>query len=109
MLALEDVLLLLAVGVGVFFIGRMFYREYTARLARTRNPLEQAKERLRLAEMEAEAAKLNERADKIIDGLYADAIDKPAAGPRVAVPDDEADRASDEPPDSIKKGKGHHG
>jgi len=45
-LVIEDILLLLAGGVVVFYIGRMFYRAYLGFQKRRSNPVEEAKERL---------------------------------------------------------------
>lgn len=108
MLALEDLLLLAAVGLGLFFFGRLCWRTYKSMAAKKRNPVEEAKLRLRVAEQEAEAAKINAQADKIVDGLYEDVINETGTGPRV-VSDDEAVQALDEQMDKIEKGKRHHG
>lgn len=105
-LVIEDILLLLAGGVVVFYIGRMFYRAYLGFQKRRSNPVEEAKERLRVAQLEAEAEKINREANKIEEGLYADVLNE--TGPRV-VSDDEAVQALDEQMENIGKGKRHHG
>jgi len=68
MLALEDILL----AVVVLSFGGWFIVRPLLRLVATakRDPVVEAKERLRVAQMDAEAAKLNQQADEILDHLY---------------------------------------
>jgi hypothetical protein len=105
----EDVLFVLVVGTALLLVGRMFYRAYLKWDRAHRNPVEEAKDRLRVAEMEVEAAKLNAQADKIVGGLYEEEINAPRVEMQRVVSDDEAVEALDEQMDKIEKGKRHHG
>ncbi|MCL2451239.1 MAG: hypothetical protein FWD17_20020 [Polyangiaceae bacterium] len=90
---LEDLLLAGVVGViALFAFGPI------ARLAKTapwrrRDPVAEAKERLRVAKLEAEAARLNREADRIYEDMYRHAVDdgrEPDEAPEAEGPAEEA-------------------
>jgi hypothetical protein len=74
---LEDLLLAAAVGVALLVAGVPIVR--LAKLApwRRKDPLAEAEERLRIAKLEAEVARVNRETEKIYEGLYGDALGGP--------------------------------
>ncbi len=70
----EDIWLVLAVGVVLGVIGWPIYRFAVQRPGRKSDPLAEAHERLRVAKMEAEAARVNREAERVYDDLYKDAL-----------------------------------
>jgi hypothetical protein len=76
---LEDLLLAAAVGVALIVAGVPIVR--LAKLApwRRKDPLAEAQERLRIAKLEAEVARVNRETEKIYEGLYGDALGDPHA------------------------------
>jgi hypothetical protein len=71
---LEDILLVAVIGIGVLLIGAPLYRFWRAAPWRRRDPVAEARERLRVATLEAEAARINRQAEKVYDDLYAEAL-----------------------------------
>lgn len=71
----EDILLLLGLGAGVFFIGIPLYKIVRIILPQKRDPVKEAKQRVEVARADAEAAKLNKEAEKIYEELYSDVLD----------------------------------
>lgn len=69
---LEDILLFLLIGGGVFLIGIPFYKLIRAVVPNRRNPVQEAKERLEQARLELEAAKVNKEVEKVYENLYSD-------------------------------------
>jgi hypothetical protein len=104
---LEDILLAVALGVVVLMVGRPILRLIKAAPSRPKDPLAEAQERLRLAKLEAEAARVNREAEKIYEQLYEETLapgaDAPPGGPRIA-PEPESAQTTDQ---DIEKGKRH--
>jgi hypothetical protein len=71
----EDLIMLLALGSGVFLIGIPFYKLLRAVVPQKRDPVAEAKIRLEAAKADAEAAKLNKQTEKLYDDLYKDVIE----------------------------------
>ena len=69
---LEDILLFLLIGSGVFLIGIPFFKLIRAVVPNKRNPVQEAKERLEQARLELEAAKVNKEVEKVYENLYSD-------------------------------------
>jgi hypothetical protein len=101
---LEDILLAVAVGVVLLMVGVPIVRFLKIAPWRRKDPLAEAQERLRVAKLEAEAARVNREAEKIYEQMYEETVaDDRGKGVRVA-PDDEAAAALDE---ATEKGKTH--
>lgn len=104
---LEDILLAVAVGVVLLMVAVPIVRFLKVAPWRKRDPLAEAQERLRIAKLEAEAARVNREAEKIYEQMYEETVrvgaDDRGKGVRVA-PDDEAVPALDE---ATGKGKKH--
>jgi hypothetical protein len=88
---LEDLLLIAAIGVVGLLVSRPIARLYKMAPWRKRDPLADAQERLRVAKIEAEAARVNREADRIYEKLSDESLAEEEAAP-------------DAPPE---KGKGH--
>ena len=72
---LEDILLAIAIGVVLLVVGLPIVRLLRAIPSlRPRDPLAEARARLKAAKAEEEAAKLNREADRIYERLYDDAL-----------------------------------
>jgi hypothetical protein len=101
---LEDILLAGAVGAVLLLFGVPILRFLKGAPWRRKDPLAEAQERLRVAKMEAEAARLNREAEKIYESLYEETLTKDgsARGARVA-PDKEAVQPLDEPTEKGKR------
>jgi len=69
---LEDILLLLLMGSGVFLIGIPFFKLVRAVVPNRRDPVKEARERLEQARLELEAAKVNKEVEKVYEDLYSD-------------------------------------
>src|SRR5579864_4680412 len=102
---LEDILLAVAVGAVLLMVGAPIVRFLKVAPWRRKDPLAEAQERLRIAKLEAEAAKLNREAERIYEHMYEETIaeDRGGKGARV-VADEEAVETLDEP---TGKGKRH--
>src|SRR5271165_5604830 len=101
---LEDILLAVAVGIVLLMVGVPIVRSLKVVAWRRKDPLAEAHERLRLAKLEAEVAKVNREAEKIYESLYDETLaDDPGAGARIA-PDGNAVQVQDE---ESEKGKKH--
>jgi hypothetical protein len=102
---LEDILLAVVVGVVLVMVSLPIVRFLKVAPWRRRDPLAEAHERLRVAKLEAEAARVNREAEQIYEHLYAETLtdDKGGTGARVAT-DKEAVEVVDEP---TEKGKRH--
>ena len=83
---LEDLLLVVVVGIVVLLLGRPIVRLLQTASWRQKDPLAEAKERLRIAKIEAEVARVNRETERIYEGLYEDTLKEgPAAtGTRIA-------------------------
>jgi hypothetical protein len=105
---LEDILLAVALGIVLLTIGIPIVRLVKAAPWRREDPLAAAQERLRIAKLEAEVAKVNREADRIYDDLYEEALadDRDGGGVRVA-PGEKAVRALDLETQETRKGKRH--
>ena len=101
---LEDILLAGAVGVVLLMVGLPIYRFLKVAPWRRRDPLAEAQERLRIAKLEAEAARVNREAEKVYERLYEETLTDDRGGGGVRVVTDEAVQAVDE---QMKKGKRH--
>lgn len=71
----ETVLLLILIGFSIFFVGIPLVKLIKVFVPQKRNPLKEAQERLELAKIEAEAAKLNKETEKIFEHLYEDTLE----------------------------------
>jgi hypothetical protein len=71
----EDLLLLLMLASGVFFIGIPGYKLISKLIPKKTNPLEEAKQRLEHAKLEAQAARLNKETEKVYSSLYEETIE----------------------------------
>lgn len=76
----EDILILIALGMGVIFVGLPGYKLYR-RLTYKRDPLQEAKERheqariaLEAAKLDNEAAKIGKETNKVFDELYSETL-----------------------------------
>ena len=71
----EDVMLLILLGLAVFLIGIPIFKLVRAVLPKKeRNPLVEAKDRLERARLTVEAAKLDKETEKLYEDLYQDAL-----------------------------------
>ena len=70
----EDILFLLMLASGVFFIGIPSYKFFKTLVPQKRNPLADAKEKLEQAKLEMEAAKLNKEAEKLYQKMYEETL-----------------------------------
>lgn len=107
---LEDLLLVLAIGVVALVLGLPIWRILQSASWRRKDPLAEAQERLRIAKLEVEAARLNRETEKIYEALYEETLkDKPAAGTRIGASEEKARAAESEerePVESkLEKGK----
>jgi hypothetical protein len=102
---LEDILLAVAVGVVVLTVGLPIYRFLKITPWRRKDPLAEAHERLRIAKLDAEVARVNREAERVYEHLYEEALadHRNGEGAQV-VTDEEAVQALDEKTD---KGKRH--
>jgi hypothetical protein len=100
---LEDILLFLAAGSVLLVVGFPIARLLKAASVRRKDPLAEAQERLRIAKLELEAARVNREAEEIYKHLYDEALDQPARA-RVA-PDEEG--AADSERAKTEKEKTH--
>jgi hypothetical protein len=102
---LEDLLLALALGVAFVVVSVPVVRFLKVTQWRRADPLAEAKERLRLAKLEAEAARVNREADKIYEDLYGEALngDRDATHARVSPEAEPADTTQE----TTGRGKGH--
>lgn len=73
-MAFEIILMLVALGVGIFLIGIPFYRLVKSIVPTKRDPLKEAQERLEQARLETEAAKLNKQTERLYDTIYTEAL-----------------------------------
>jgi hypothetical protein len=70
---LEDIMILLLIGSGIFLVGVPFYKIVKAVVPATRkDPVKDARERLERARLELEAAKVNKETEKLYDDLYSE-------------------------------------
>lgn len=74
-MAFEALMTFIALGIGVFLIGVPSYKLVRTLFPPKRNPLEEAKERLERARLEAEAALLNKQTEKLYNNLYKDVLE----------------------------------
>jgi hypothetical protein len=102
---LEDILLAVALGAGLLVFGVPLVRFLKVIPWRRKDPLAEAHERLRLAKIEAEVARVNREAERIYEGLYQETLadDGGAAGARVVADPPEVPA----PNESTEKGKKH--
>jgi hypothetical protein len=83
---LEDIVLAVLVGVVLLLVGIPIVRLLRVASFRQKDPLAEAQERLRIAQREAEAARVNREAEKIYEHLYDEALaeDHGRVGTRVS-------------------------
>jgi hypothetical protein len=100
-------LLAVAVGAVLLTIGLPIVRLLKAAPWRREDPLAAAQERLRIAKLEAEIAKVNREAENIYESLYQEAMtdDRGGGSNRRVAADDKAARALDEEPHGTGKGQ----
>lgn len=71
----ESILIFMASGMGVFFIGIPLWK-LAKKVAPTKvDPIGDARERLELAKAELEAARLNKEAEKLYGKMYEEALE----------------------------------
>ena len=70
----EDILMLIALSSGVFFIGIPIWKLIRTLVPQKRDPVAEAKQRLAVAKADAEAAKLNKETEKVYEELYHDVL-----------------------------------
>jgi hypothetical protein len=70
----EDLIMLLALSSGIFFIGIPIWKLFRAVVPQKRDPVAEAKIRLEVAKADAEAARLNKEAEKVYEELYGEAL-----------------------------------
>jgi hypothetical protein len=105
---LEDILLAAAVGVVLLVAGLPIYRFLKVATWRKKDPLAEAHERLRIAKMEAEVARVNSETEKVYENLYSETLGKDARDPRArVVAGEEAADPPDEQAQPTEKGKPH--
>ena len=97
---LEDILLAVAIGGVALVFGLPLVRFLKGTSWRTRDPLAEAQERLRIAKRDAEAARLNREAEKIYERMY----DEPRDDPRDETPDDTASAREDDGSEGKRNG-----
>jgi hypothetical protein len=85
---LEDLLLAVAIAIVGLLVGWPIVRALKGAPWRKRDPLADAQERLRVAKVDAEAARLNRETERIYESLYEETL-------------------ADEESGEGKKGKGH--
>jgi hypothetical protein len=74
-MVLEDLLLVVAIGVLLGFVGWPLYL-FAHRLSRRKgDPLAEAHERLRIAQVEAETARVNRETERIYDEMYKETLE----------------------------------
>jgi hypothetical protein len=71
----EQLLILSALGIGVFFILIPLVKLIKSITPKKRNPLAEAKERLEQARVEVQAARLNKETEQVYDELYKDVLE----------------------------------
>ncbi len=101
---LEDILLAGAIAAVLLLFGVPIVRFLKVAPWRRKDPLAEAQERLRIAKIEVEAARLNREAERIYDSLYEDTLakDRSDTGARVAT-DKEPVQPFDEPTEKGKR------
>jgi hypothetical protein len=74
-MVLEDLLLVVAIGVVLGFVGWPLYL-FAHRLSRRKgDPLAEAQARLRIAQAEAETARVNRETERIYDEMYKETLE----------------------------------
>lgn len=105
-MVLEDILLALAVGVVLLVVGWPVIRLLqSASTLRRRDPLAEAKARLKAAQLEAEAAKLNREADRIYERIYDETLTKDDDGRDRGAAEREADEVQPPTEEDKRHGK----
>ena len=110
---LEDVLLAVAGGIVALVFGWPVLRLLKAASQRRRDPLAEANERLRIARLEAEVARVNRETEKLYETMYEDTLlhDRAASGSTVARTEEQQGTRQEERQPlerPFEKGK-HHG
>jgi hypothetical protein len=103
---LEDIVLAVVVGVVLLFVAIPIARLVKVASSRPKDALAEAQERLRMAQRDAEAARVNREAERIYEQLYDEALaeDHGRVGARVAPEEGRDTQAVDE---AAAKGKRH--
>jgi hypothetical protein len=101
---LEDILLAVVVGIVLLIVGLPIVRFLRTVPWWRKDPLAEAQERLRVAKLEAEVARVNREAEKVYENMYEETLagDRARGGARVA--DEEAIQDLDQ---QTEKGKRH--
>lgn len=71
----EDLLLLFAMGSGIFFVGIPVWKFIRLAMPERRDPVAEAKLRLEVAKADAEAARLNKETEKVYENLYSEVLE----------------------------------
>ena len=80
----EDLLLVVAIGVVLGFVGWPLYLLAYRLRRKKRDPLAEAHERLRIAQVEAETARVNRETERIYDEMYKEALEPSGSDPASA-------------------------
>jgi len=104
---IEDFLLAGAIGLVALLVGWPLAQLLKTAPWRRRDPLAEAKERLRVAKLEAEVARLHREADGIYEDIYRDALAGEGSVPardeaRSSELDDEGRSPEEAPPEKGK-------
>jgi hypothetical protein len=75
----EDILLVVAIGMVLGVVGWPIYRLASGGRWRRKDPLAEAQERLRLAKLEEEVARVNRETERIYEKMYGDVLDEERA------------------------------
>lgn len=75
----EDLLMLLLIWGGIFFVGIPIFKFIMSVIpkmaAKKQSSLEEAKQRFATAQADAEAAKLNKQTEKLYDEIYKETLE----------------------------------
>jgi hypothetical protein len=71
----EDILILLAAGAGLIFVGIPGYKILRLLFPKKRDTLKEAQERLQQARIDLEAAKLDKQTSEAYDNLYKESLE----------------------------------
>ena len=71
----EDILIILAGGISVFFIGVPLWRLAQLFHSKKRDAVAEAKIRLEVAKKDLEAARLNKETEKLYEEMYRQALE----------------------------------
>jgi len=71
----EDILIIIATGLGVFFVGIPAWKIVRLLVPKKRDPLQEARDRHEQARIALEVAKLDKATNDVIEDLYQEATE----------------------------------